>query len=1190
MTSGGLASQAGSGEGSDWAVTLPDWAVGVAEKRAALLELPQDGAREVEFREAFTKLDQALAGIGDDAYGGLAAGKDARYLRAALKFYVGFGHLNVEPDQTVTLDGPDQTVTLDGEEVPLPLGEWLLQLRREPDGLDAHQVWVKPVLAAWGVDWGAARTSAGGGAVGGEGGSTEGLAERLGTWAEAVAGAYGGERWSGEARGAFERLERGLGGVLAGLSDTVPRYLRAALKFYLENGHVNAPRDKPVVLADGPVHLGDWLYNLRRGRGAGRGLVEPFLTALGWGDEGAVRAARERLAKWWGSLAKAVADAYGPNPNSDETHRAVEAFAGDLGIGWDGPSGQVAGHLRAALAHYLENDGDVNAPVRTKLGQWQADLRSRPGPHRDLAWRSMTALGMRWEKFRDLGMGMPWPDARVLPGEGAGPAASVEQPAMSGGEGGDADLGYDLLGWLSGPGGAQASEPGLAPDAGPPIVGQDVQSDLASRPHSVEQDVIQPGPMNQTGPESFDDTTVHEFMEVDSPGGNGLDGLDGMYGLDGMGVPGDDFPGGVLSLDGGVFGAGVNPAVTFDPFSQDEDLLGWLSGPGGAQAPEPGLAPDAGPPIVGQDVQPDLPSRPHFVQEDVMQPGPMNQTGPESFDGTLPHELMEVDQPGENGGESFIERVESPGPDTGNPRSYLDILDDLVDLVDLDDQEGQDFLFGTTVHQFMEWDPSHQNQQGHFAEPAAPLILETGNPGFGVQGPPVDAVHGNRVVWRGVQQDLLPGSDRAPHDLTPGPQNDSTGIDAVGGEGGATEELAERLKTWAEAVAGAYGGERWSGEARGAFERLEGELGGVLAGLSGNVLRYLRAALKFYLDNGHVNAAAGRPVVLADGPVNLGDWLRGLRRDEGAGRGLVEPFLTALGWGDEGAVRAARELLAKWWGSLAKAVADAYVRDPDSDERHHAVAKFEAELGVDRDRRYNQVAGHLRAALAHYLENNGDVNAPKPTTLGVWQADLRSNPSPRRDLAGPSMTALGMRWERIRGVGMGMPWPDEGGDADLRSVREARLVRDPGAPEGDLTHPEWDLTQPEWDLIKDPLEEAVPKVAPRDVRRYFDAVMYRGRNGLAMKAEVPRDPDRYHAKEAGTKQFYTWARAGALRKVWIIVSDNPEVHHVVQDAVKAVFGVAEDYLDRERLKSIPSVTRGAAQPSAQGNSDGDEAR
>ncbi|MFF7192010.1 hypothetical protein ACFZAR_44435 [Streptomyces sp. NPDC008222] len=42
MTSGGLASQAGSGEGSDWAVALSELAADVAAKRAAVVELPQE--------------------------------------------------------------------------------------------------------------------------------------------------------------------------------------------------------------------------------------------------------------------------------------------------------------------------------------------------------------------------------------------------------------------------------------------------------------------------------------------------------------------------------------------------------------------------------------------------------------------------------------------------------------------------------------------------------------------------------------------------------------------------------------------------------------------------------------------------------------------------------------------------------------------------------------------------------------------------------------------------------------------------------------------------------------------------------------------------------------------------------------------------------------------------------------------
>ncbi|MEV6029361.1 hypothetical protein [Streptomyces sp. NPDC052036] len=799
-----------------------------------------------------------------------------------------------------------------------------------------------------------------------------------------MAEAYGGERWSIEARGAFERLERELGGVLAGLSGIVPRYLRAALKYYLENGHVNAPESKPVVLADGPVNLGKWLTNLRRDQGAGRGLVERFLTALSWGDEEAGRAARELLAKRWGSRAEAVADAYDRAPNSNETHRAIEAFKGDLDIGWDGPSGQVAGHLRAALAHYLENNGDVNAPVRTKLGRWQEDLRSRPGLKRELAWRSMRALGMRR------------PDARVLPGDGAGPAASVEQPAMSGGEGGDADPSY----------------------------------------------VIHPG-----------------AAVPGSAGGTGAEEAGGYFGPY-MPV-GDGLPGEVLSLDDGVFHGGVGPMDPFDPLYRGEDWPVWPFGPGGAQASELGLAPDVGPPMFGQDVQPDEASRPHFVQGDVIQPGPMDQTGLEFFDGTAPHEPMEVDQPGGNGGESFIERAGLSGPDTGNPpRSYLDILDDL------DDQEVTDFLFGRSVPDDTEvesWIHGEGGQQGLPREDDPALREEDA-----LRSQDDDAQNGN-----------------------------------AGGQGDVAEEF-RNLKALAEKVATAYRPQDSQSEVsrKTAVDELDQALKGIQTNHRDADQRSaalnLRAALYYFAAHGTVNAPRHEPPVLVgDERVGLGVWLNNFRdpRKYGSVRSWVAPVLSELGM--------------RW-----------------------------------RTSRVPVGGAQGRASSAGRLVTSGD-------------ASVRSG---RSGASG-----------RV-------------GSAAVRPVREARLVRDPLAPVDDPKHPEWDLTGREWELI----EASLGRSFRRDPRRHFDALMYRARNSLSMSSGVPRA--RYGPARASYDMFREWAQAGVLGQVVDSVRDNPEAHDVVREAVKAVFGAAQDYLNGRGLRALLSETVDDAQPPAQGNSDGNGAQ
>ncbi|MFF7192011.1 hypothetical protein ACFZAR_44440 [Streptomyces sp. NPDC008222] len=512
--------------------------------------------------------------------------------------------------------------------------------------------------------------------------------------------------------------------------------------------------------------------------------------------------------------------------------------------------------------------------------------------------------------------------------------------------------------------------------------------------------------------------------------------------------------------------------------------------------------------------------------------------------------------------------------------------------------------------------------------PGRPTVPDTGNAGSfpGDQDNDPDGMGtpdflggvgvGSWIRGEGGRQDLpLEADSPLREENAPPPQSGDAQNGDTGRQSGVTKDQASNLKTLAEKVADAY--ERQGPQSEETRKAAVAELDQALASIQTSAWHVVlqraalcvRAALGHLVAHGTVNAGS-TPVPVDGKPVNLGWWLERLRNpeDHKLTRYWVEPVMVALGmrWrasyvppgglvlGVSSVERSVAVVLQGLAATVVKERPEA-VRlglDPNnlagSGVFGETVGKLDAALAgiqsglksTDEDR---SAALYLRAALGYYV-THGTGNAPrgkkmvpmgggKLVDLSYWVERLRNPENYRsvRSWVEPVMRELGMRNY--------VPTGDVASAARLAAVRDARLVRDPEAPQNDLTHPEWDLTQPEWDLIKRPLEEAFPKVAPGNVRRHFNAVMYRARNLLSMKADVPSGFDRYHTKTAGINQFYEWARAEAFGKVWDIVRDNPAVHDVVQRAVRALFDAAEWYLNKQDLKALVEETD-ADRPSA----------
>ncbi|MFE1869274.1 hypothetical protein ACFW8E_28575, partial [Bacillus cereus] len=310
----------------------------------------------------------------------------------------------------------------------------------------------------------------------------------------------------------------------------------------------------------------------------------------------------------------------------------------------------------------------------------------------------------------------------------------------------------------------------------------------------------------------------------------------------------------VISVGHAVSSGGESSHVNwFEPAYGGDGSLDWLRGPDGPQETEPAM------PIQGAELLGfsgltwfDRVNQPYLVEEDMAEPAPVDQTGLETHLIDMPaYQPMDFDASDQNQRGDFIETAnrDQPGEFAGlaasqeeyadDPGFWLNRLDEYLSGVDA---EGDVFAEGDGL----------------------------------VQGP----VAGRRG-----------GSGR------------SRVADAGGG---VSADLAESLGVLAEGVAGAYQQRDTDG---GVLDAAVAALDGALAGIQngpyhghdrGAALN-LRAALAYYVHEGHVNAPDRMPPIsVGDREVALGHWLSNLRlHGVVTDREWVIPVLDALGmrWG-----------------------------------------------------------------------------------------------------------------------------------------------------------------------------------------------------------------------------------------------------------------------------------------------------
>ncbi|MFE1856941.1 hypothetical protein ACFW9P_45470, partial [Streptomyces sp. NPDC059489] len=779
--------------------------------------------------------------------------------------------------------------------------------------------------------------------------------------AEGVAGAYRERDTDG---GVLDAAVAALDGALAGIQNgpyhdydqAAALNLRAALVYYVREGHVNAPQGMPSIRVGGEgVNLGPWLRDLRRGVADGRVWVIPVLSALGmrWGkwrpaaagevvgaapavgamvvfgggsgrvpgldDVNLSGGVSADLAESLGVLAEGVAGAYQQrDTDGGVLDAAVAALDGALAGIQNGPYGGhdrgAALNLRAALAYYVR-EGHVNAPERTppigvgdrevKLGLW---LRKRR--------RHGVAAGRVWVRRVLNALGMGWGRRQALAGEGVGAAPFAGQVVVSGGGGGE-----------------------VVPGLGDGGLGEGLTA-----------------------------------VVPESAGGLGADAGAGSLGEYVSAV--SDVPMELSDVDGGFFDASMVLGGALE-FPQGGDDLGeWLEGlDSDLRLPMQG----AGSPTAGQ-------SQP--VEGEPTWSAPIDQTG-----------------------------LEAPLNDASAQQSA--IFDPLV----------------------------HSWEQGA-DHPGSWLDLLGAHLGDG-------GAEDSEVVGADWFHDLGNAQGDVP------PEGDGLVQGSVAGrQGGVSADLAESLGVLAEGVAGAYRERDTDG---GVLDAAVAALDGALAGIQngpyhgrdrGAALN-LRAALVYYVREGHVNAPERTPPIgVGDREVNLSVWLKTLRRGVvAAGRAWVIPVLDALGmrWGrlrppageagESGVADAGGGVsagLAESLGVLAEGVAGAYQQRDGADGGvlDAAVAALDGALAGIQNGPYSPydrgAALNLRAALAYYVRE-GHVNAPQAmpplrvgdieVKLGVWVRNVRRyGMAAGRAWVRRVLDVLGMRWGRLHlpaGEGVG---------------------------------------------------------------------------------------------------------------------------------------------------------------------------
>ncbi|MEV6536160.1 hypothetical protein AB0M86_42440 [Streptomyces sp. NPDC051639] len=1133
-------------------------------KEVAAAYKQRHGEGEGALGRAVEALDEALVRIEKSPSHNGFDHKAALHLREALHFYSENGDLEVR-------NGPAGTA----------LRSWLERMRR-PTSAGGARVWVEPVLDALGMRWGRQHKPIGGGSGGADSGDRFDLTAVLpGLAAEVVARrgevAQPGEEITDRAASpalgravvalheALARIQNNRRGIVA--DQDAALYLRGALEHYVASGDVNAPLGSRVPVGDTIVNLGSWVKDLRRHRDGGgvRVWVGPVLDALGmrWGrryvpaGSDALGGGADPTAVLPGLAAEVVArrgEAAQPGENLPDgvtrtaldtavgaLHEALTAIQNSRSHGL--PDQRAARYLRAALDWYVDK-GSLNAPKGTtlrvdgavlNLGLWLKRVR-----------REGVAASRGWLRQVLDTLGMPWPETHA-PGFEAGLAASAEQPVTS-----------DTVSGQINPRRGHVDEPVVSPSHGT----ADPESHLDNVDYYL--DILDGAEYadwlgGEDAEQGFvlDDAPLREENAVLPRSGNG-GGRNQLMADEARHLQ-------VLAkamtaayhqrelLGGGVFDSAVEKLHTMLTGIQSDQgrsrdvrqnalnlraAVDYYARHGNLEVPRYEMPLLDGTPVSLGAWLASVRNSPHrggvgVWVEPVLDVLGMRWGGrrvtSEALDLTLVLPGLadqvvarrgEVAQPGENlpGG------VTTPELD----RAVSALREALLRVQNSRHHHANDQRASRNLRAALDYYVRKGNLEVSKHEPTfldgAPINLRTWlfdmrKPKHGLGSrvwvePVLDVLGmrwGTRYVRVGGENGgVVPGDDADLTAVLPG-------------------LVAEVVAGWGEA---ARSGENVQvGDAGSGLDRAVSALHGALLRVQNSrrhqygdrrAAQNLRAALDFYVGNGHVHAPQGKVVPVDGDNVKLGAWLARLRADGLApGREWVRPVLTAMGM--------------RWEKLPAQARVDAGA--PPSTGEPGRSGRESSHI----DPRLTLVSGHGSGALS----SSGHAVTSGLESTGVLPGSI---------------------------------------DGSGRSA-SSRPVRDPQAPESDVSHPEWDLTDEEWNLIKPALDGVAG--TEKNVRRSFDAIMFRMRKGLSAGSKLPLT--RYGSTGAGRHHFYEWAQADVFLGILERVEGNPGVvHPVVEKALRKAFAASQEYLNNRDLRAMPPVTRAHVQPGSHGDSGGNE--
>ncbi|MFE1856950.1 hypothetical protein, partial [Streptomyces sp. NPDC059489] len=1052
--------------------------------------------------------------------------------------------------------------------------------------------------------------------------------------AERVAEAY--RRRDAGLGAAVAALDEALKGIQTGLygryHQRAALNLRAALIYYLRAGHLNAhSRMAPIPVGDEDVDLGVWLRDLRRrGIPTGRAWIRSVLETLGWrGEAKGVMAVLPGLPGELGLLADRVvvergeAVRGGQDPTDPFASAALSAAVGayddklvsiQTGPYHDDDQG-AALYLRVLLAHYLHT-GDVNPPegVIWRAGDKEVD----PGAWLGVLRRRGIASAREWVRPVLDALG-DWKKGEAPAGEGVGPVVSAGHAVLPGGEGGHVDLfeqayeGDGSQGWLDGPVGPQGAEQsGLVEGMeGLGTTGL-ARFDRVSEPDLVGEGATVPVPVDETGLATYFNDPASQPMD--------LDALDQIRRGDFIGTANRNQPEGALldQLDDFLssgdedFFATVNRSQPVDSvldqldefsssdgeedFAEDEGLVQDSVSRGQGDGGRVGVAGERG--GVSERESEDL----QVLAEGVAEAYRRRDAGLGAAVAALDEALKGI-QTGLYGRyhqraalnlrAALIYYLRAGHVNAHSRTAPIPVGDEMVKLgYWLNDlRRGRSVASAPWVMPVLKalgWEVL-QVSAGELALLATRVVEERDRAvrgGLDPTDPGVSEAYGAAVR---AYDDKLENIRNGPyHENDKGAAHhlrallehyvDTGNVKPPRGVIWVVGDRSVDPGTWLHDLRrrGIKPAREWLRPVLKAF--VDRETGGAPAGEGvGPVVSAGHAVLP----GGESSHADYQPMDLdASDQIQRGDFIAlTASQEEGAeGEGLVQDSVSR-GQGDSERVGAAGKNRPVSEGEsehlkvLAGGVAEAYLqRDAGPGA---AVEALDEALKDIQDGPYGdhnkKAARNLRAALIYYV-HVGHLNAPhvspairvgdEDVNLGNWLHKCRVAVVPGRKWIRSVLDTLDPDWDVNR----------------FRPVVLSRPVRNLQLAERDLKHSEWDLTNPEWDLIEEPLA----KVVTRNARNSLNALLFRVRNGIPPRAEIPAKL--YGGLNTGTAPFISWAKAGALLGALEKVEERPGVvHPVVERSLRAAVEAAGDFMARRVLRSMPSGTSGNVQSGTEGD-------